>query len=249
MPRSITYSVVDSTQEVALRLAREGAPHGTSVSAETQLLGRGREGRAWASPKGGLYASVVLRPEASAFPLLSLSAGLELRELLAERAPKAKVMIKWPNDLLLVPRDAPGSARKVGGVLTDIITRPGITTVAVVGVGLNVDVAVSDLPPDLQRQVASLREFTPGPVSVRDLQEPVLHAVVRACQRVSTSEGRASLPQAVAKHLFGVGSPVALEGARGTFRGVGPGGEALVEPEGGGPPRALHAGELKIEVP
>lgn len=249
MPRSISYSVVGSTQEVAIRLAKEGAPHGTSVTAETQLLGHGRQGRPWVSPKGGLYSSVVVRPEPPAFPLLSLAVGLELRQLLTSFVPRAHVTIKWPNDLLLSPLEGGRTPRKAGGVLTDIITVPGIRTFAVVGVGLNITCNLTDFPPDLQEHVACLREYAEAPLSARELQDPVLEAVTRACTRVSSVEGRQSLPTALQPHLFGLGRPVSIDGSRGTFQGVGPEGEALVQLEGGGPPRAMHAGELSIEVP
>lgn len=248
MPRSITYSVVGSTQEVAVRLAKEGAPHGTAVTAESQLLGHGREGRPWVSPKGGLYTSVVLRPEAAAFPLLSLAAGYELRNVLAPKVPRAKVSVKWPNDLLLAPMEGGSPPRKFGGVLTDVISRPGVAAFAVVGVGINIDCAPGDFPPEMQGQFASLREYADGALTAKDLQEPVREAVLRACASVSTPEGRRGLPEALAPFLFGVGHPVTIEGSRGTFRGIGAEGQALVEVEGG-TTRSLNVGELSLEVP
>ena len=249
MPRTISYSVVSSTQEVAVRLAKEGAPHGTAVTAESQLLGHGREGRTWVSPKGGLYTSVVLRPEPTAFPLLSLAVGLELERTLSPLAPKARLVVKWPNDLLLAPAEGTSVTRKTGGVLTDIITRPGISAFAVVGVGLNVDCNRNDFPPELQAQVASLQEFSDRRLVPAELGESVVDAVVRACGLVSTPEGREGLPSALQPHLFGVGSEVTFEGSRGTFQGIGQEGEALVQLEDGGPPRSVRAGELLIEVP
>ncbi len=249
MPRSIAYSIVGSTQEVALHLAKEGAPHGTAVTAETQLLGRGREGRSWSSPKGGLYSSIVLRPKAEAYPLLSLSAGLELHHHLARLVPLGHLAIRWPNDLMLAPLDGQRPARKVGGVLTDIVSRPGSPTFAVLGVGLNVDISWADLPTELHGKVASLREFSDRPIQPSELFQPIQDAITRSCERVSSPEGRKSLPQELEPHLFGLGRSVAVEGTRGTFCGIGEEGEALVELGGGGPPKAFRAGELTLEAP
>lgn len=97
------FGFVTSTQDV-LR-AWQDAPIGAVVLAERQTRGRGRHGRAWESPPGNLYFSVLLGKDAD--PLLSLRAGLALLEA-------AKVGgLKWPNDLL-----AP-DGRKLGGILVE----------------------------------------------------------------------------------------------------------------------------------
>lgn len=250
MARCISYSVVGSTQEVALRLAREGAPHGTAVRAGSQMLGRGRQGASWASPKGGLYLSMVVRPSLEAFPLLSLAVGLELRNLLAPRAPKGLLMIKWPNDLLAVPATAGGGvARKIGGVLTDVVTRPGIDTYGVVGIGLNVEARRSDFPPELQGRIAFLADLWEGPVQEADLERPVRAGVLQACAQMGDAKGREALVASLTPHLYGIGKEVTVEGTKGTFVGVAPQGQALVEVPGERQPRRFEAGELQIEVP
>ena len=55
-------AVLGSTQDVARQLARAGAPEGTVVLAGRQTAGRGRLGRWFVSPRGGLYFTVILRP-------------------------------------------------------------------------------------------------------------------------------------------------------------------------------------------
>lgn len=247
MPRSISYSVVGSTQEVATRLAREGAPHGTTVVAESQLLGRGREGRTWVSPKGGLYASVVVRPDPSAFPFLSLAVGRQLQALLSRYATRGQVRVRWPNDLMALSPDPGVPARKLGGVLTEVVVRHGVDAFAVVGVGINVEGRRSDFPPELQDHVAFLSELSDQPLSLKDLAGPVREAVLGACERVATDPGRQALPGELQGCLFGIGRTVALEGAVGTFKGVGPRGEALVQVEGEPAPRSLVSGELTLE--
>lgn len=117
-----------STNDDARDLALAGAPHGSLVLAARQGAGRGRAGRTFASPPGGLYASVVLRPRApphhwSVIPLL-VGAGIAS----ALRARGFPVEMKWPNDLQLC-------GRKLGGVLVE--SRLGPNGFAVAGFGLN----------------------------------------------------------------------------------------------------------------
>jgi len=91
-----------STNDEAARLARAGASHGTVVVAEAQRAGRGREGRAWASPRGvGLYLSAVLRPPLPLVdvPPMTLAIGIACCDAARPYAPA--VVLKWPNDLLV----------------------------------------------------------------------------------------------------------------------------------------------------
>jgi BirA family transcriptional regulator, biotin operon repressor / biotin---[acetyl-CoA-carboxylase] ligase len=128
-----------STNAKARELALAGAPAGTLVTASVQTAGRGRQGRVWSSPAGqALLLSVVLRelPE-----LLPLRAGLAVADLAGERA-----RVKWPNDVLL-------DGRKVAGVLVE--GRPQEHW-AVLGIGVNVAVDPSELPPVVASRAATL---------------------------------------------------------------------------------------------
>ncbi|MBI3634831.1 MAG: biotin--[acetyl-CoA-carboxylase] ligase [Candidatus Rokubacteria bacterium] len=131
------FDEVASTNAALRRLAREGAPAGTVVLAESQTAGRGRHGRPWFSPAGvNFYASVLLRPTAAVHELgvfsfiTSLAVGDTLRHLGLDPA------IKWPNDVLL-------EGKKVSGSLAEsALSGDGVGHVILgVGVNLNVDVA------------------------------------------------------------------------------------------------------------
>jgi BirA family biotin operon repressor/biotin-[acetyl-CoA-carboxylase] ligase len=105
---------VDSTNDVARALASEGAPEGTLVVAEEQSAGRGRERRTWVSPKGNLYASLVLRPAADVRKAAQLGFAAALAAIEAAEAvlpPGASLALKWPNDVLL------GGAKTAGILL------------------------------------------------------------------------------------------------------------------------------------
>src|SRR5215211_7284667 len=95
------HEAVGSTQTRARELARAETPHGTLVVAEVQTGGRGRLGRSWGSPKGGLWMSLVLRPrlEASLASRITQTAAVGVAKALWEMGVEAG--IKWPNDLLV----------------------------------------------------------------------------------------------------------------------------------------------------
>jgi BirA family transcriptional regulator, biotin operon repressor / biotin---[acetyl-CoA-carboxylase] ligase len=157
------HEVLRSTQERARELAHAGAPHGTLVLARVQSGGRGRLGRRWGSPEGGLWMSLVLRPDfgAGLAPRVTQAAAVGVARALWELGVEAR--IKWPNDLLVDGRkicgilaessaeSAPVAAKRVGPGERE---RP--LDFVVLGVGLNANLDPEDLDvPD--REVATLR--------------------------------------------------------------------------------------------
>jgi len=130
---------IGSTNDMALRLAAEGAGEGRVVVAGAQRSGRGRHGRAWASPPGaGVYASVLLRPESRALPLLTLASGIAVAEGI-QAASGLDAAVKWPNDICVT---APaGGLRKLAGILTEAAVSRDEAPHAVVGFGINVGLA------------------------------------------------------------------------------------------------------------
>lgn len=142
-------SFVDSTNRLALDLARQGEPEGTAVLADAQGSGRGRLGRSWYSPPGrNVYLSVILRPkiEEARAPLLAMVAGVAAAEAIGELCP-GDVKLKWPNDVLI-------SGKKVCGILAQ--AAGGTSLAVVVGIGLNVNMDRGDLPGELKDSATSL---------------------------------------------------------------------------------------------
>jgi len=135
------YDAVDSTMDIAHRLAKAGSLEGTVVVAETQRAGRGRLGRRWVSPKGqGIYGSLILRPTLplSALSTLTLTMAIGIARAL-EQHTELPITIKWPNDLML--HDA-----KLGGILTELQAEPDRSQYVIVGFGLNVNGTPRALP-------------------------------------------------------------------------------------------------------
>lgn len=124
-----------STNDEAKRGAKEGAAHLTVWTAESQTAGRGRQGRAWSSPRGeNLLFSVLLRIACAPVrvPLVALVAGLAVRDAVARILPRPDdVKVKWPNDVLV-------SDKKVAGILVESSIQGTKVDHVIVGVGLNV---------------------------------------------------------------------------------------------------------------
>lgn len=140
----------DSTNDVARKLAEEGAAEGTVVIAESQSKGRGRLGRTWHSPPGaGLYFSIVLRPpvDPSELPKITLLAGIAIAEAIEETS-DLHPAIKWPNDVLL-------EGKKVAGVLAELYGELASPYV-ILGMGINVHTRRAEFPPELQEVATSL---------------------------------------------------------------------------------------------
>lgn len=140
-----------STNELAYRLAQEGAFHGEVVIAEAQTAGKGRRGRSWVSPPGAnLTFSVVLRPELPPHraPELTLVAAVALAEALQDSgAPEAA--IKWPNDVQV-------DGRKIAGILTELSAEADRVHFVIVGIGVNLNMTLDDFPDDVRPNATSL---------------------------------------------------------------------------------------------
>jgi BirA family biotin operon repressor/biotin-[acetyl-CoA-carboxylase] ligase len=165
-PPLLRLEQVGSTMDALHELAQGGAPAGTAVVAVEQTGGRGSRGRVWASPRGGLWLSVLFRPTAvPGLELLSLRVGLAVAQAL-ELLGAPTVGIKWPNDLML-------GDRKLGGILCEARWQGNAPGWVAVGLGLNV---VNETPPLLGAVATSLISVLPD-VTPDDLLVPVLAAL------------------------------------------------------------------------
>ncbi len=215
----VHYRLVDSTNARARSLAEREAPHGTTVTADEQSAGRGRQGRTWSAPAGqALLCSVVIRNPPRLTPL---AAGVAAAE---EAAPEAQV--KWPNDVLL-------GGRKVAGILVE--GRPQESW-SVVGFGLNVAVKVTDLPPELQDRAGSLGRQ-------RDELEPTLQ---RLLKRLETwlAAPQPELLRALRDRDALLGQRVHWTGGSGEAAGIDDRGRLVVLTEAGRV--SLEAGEIHL---
>ncbi|MBN2507842.1 MAG: biotin--[acetyl-CoA-carboxylase] ligase [Verrucomicrobia bacterium] len=149
------FEKTGSTNDVVDKLARDGVPEGVVVFAETQTRGRGRLGRSWCSPaRRGLWFSVLLRPNLrpESATQLTVAAATAVARALRGFA-RVDPQIKWPNDILI-------QGRKAAGILTDLSAELDHIKHVVLGIGINVNLGATDLPPELRRVATSLRLAT-----------------------------------------------------------------------------------------
>ena len=151
------FDSIDSTQNQALKMADEPANNGTVIIAAKQTGGKGRSGRKWISPKGGIWLSIILQPkfDISITTLFPIASALALSNAL-EKTLKISPELKWPNDLTI-------KGKKIAGMLVDVSLESNRIENMVLGVGINFDVDTKQIEKVLKDSsnfygVASLSE-------------------------------------------------------------------------------------------
>ncbi len=146
------FDTIDSTNRYAKQLVSEGCPAPTLVLAHSQSGGRGRLGRSFSSPKGGIYFSLVLSPPSSVLlaSLITCAAAVATARAIEEVC-GISCGIKWVNDLFL-------GGRKVSGILTEGVLNVESATLSsvVVGIGINFSTPQQAYPAVLRPIVTSL---------------------------------------------------------------------------------------------
>jgi BirA family biotin operon repressor/biotin-[acetyl-CoA-carboxylase] ligase len=143
---------VGSTNVKAKDLFIKGETEGFIVAAKRQTAGRGRKDRTWLSPDGGLYFSIIINPRLGSenAPLLGLLSACAVARSLTELGVE-NVGLKWPNDVLI-------GESKIAGILSEAIVLDGETTGIIIGIGVNQNCPVSDMPPGLEWPTTSVVE-------------------------------------------------------------------------------------------
>jgi len=145
----ISYKRCGSTNDTAYALAEKGLKEGSVIIAEEQERGKGRHGRRWISPsKGGIYMSVILRPEITPNEIsrITLLAAVAAAKAVRETT-GLLALIKWPNDILV-------NNKKVCGILTEMKAEQDGVDFIVIGIGINVNTPLDKLP----KAASSLKE-------------------------------------------------------------------------------------------
>ncbi len=150
--RLYIHERVASTNDLAKELARSEEEEGSVVIAEEQTHGRGRVGRVWLSPRGGLWFSLILRPNIAPeeAPKITLIFGAGVAKTL-RRLYHVDASIKWPNDVLI-------HDRKVCGILTEVEAELDMLNFLVVGVGINANNSTQSFPEEIRSGATSLVE-------------------------------------------------------------------------------------------
>ncbi|MBR0207337.1 MAG: biotin--[Oscillospiraceae bacterium] len=225
---------VDSTNLYLRRIA-DTAADGAAVIAKTQSAGRGRLGRGFLSPEGGLYLSVLLRPEAEPERLLTLTplaAAAVCRAV--ETVCGVRCGIKWPNDVLL-------GGKKICGILVESVLG-GVKPCVIVGIGINAN--TPSFPEELSQIASSIAAQTGREVGLHALAAALLREFDALYDRWLSDGGRSVLAEYRARCL-NVGREVLVGDRRGLALSVGDDYSLLVRfPDG--KEEALRFGEVSV---
>jgi BirA family transcriptional regulator, biotin operon repressor / biotin---[acetyl-CoA-carboxylase] ligase len=236
--RLVLRETVGSTNDEAKQLAREGATEGTVVWALAQTAGRGRRGRFWFSPRGNLYASLVLRPACppDRAAQLGFVAALAVSDALREQVPDlGPLACKWPNDVL-------ASGRKIAGVLLESEMSKGENLdFLIVGVGINL---VSS-PTDAAFPATSIAGEGHAPPTAKLALEAFVRHFAAWAQRWK-AEGFSSVRNAWRMRAIGFGEQIQVRLDTATLQGkfidIDQQGTLLLETEG--ELRRISAGDV-----
>ncbi len=179
------YKSVDSTNQVAKKLAVEGAPHGSIFLSEEQTSGRGRRGRNFFSPKGsGLYMSILIRPEGSAAQaVLTTSAAAVAVSRALSKLSGIDAKIKWVNDIFV-------NGKKVCGILTEAVSdfESGSIEALILGIGINVSTTEEAFPEDVRTVAGSIGNDMRNSISRNLLAASVLREVFAIAEKPRAEE-------------------------------------------------------------
>ncbi len=156
----IYYPRLPSTMDTARLEARQGIAEGSVIIAGEQTEGRGRMQRNWLSPSGNVALSIVLYPDIKSLPYLVMIASLAVAHSI-ETVTNLKTQIKWPNDILI-------DGKKVCGILIENEVKGDKVAYALIGVGINIDLKVSDIA-GISGTATSLKD---------ELERTVLRAII-----------------------------------------------------------------------
>jgi BirA family transcriptional regulator, biotin operon repressor / biotin---[acetyl-CoA-carboxylase] ligase len=224
------FERIDSTNSEARRLADSGELGPLWIWADEQTGGRGRLGHIWVSEPGNLYVTLLFQTAApvEALAQISFVAALAVHDLVSQLLPRARAILKWPNDVLL-------DGSKFCGLLAEVVgTAP--TRIAL-GCGIN----LAHAPKNTPYPVTALGlEFTP---------EVVLEKLSLTLWKWVTiwdgSGGFSLIRRAWLEHAAGVGKNVWVDDRSGRFDGIASDGALLVTFDDG-TQKAIHAGEVRF---
>ncbi len=146
------FNEVSSTNTVAKFLSMHDVENGTVIISEKQTDAKGRSGKYWESPLGGVWLSIILKPNVdhSKLPLITLATGVAVAKTL-EKIGVENPEIKWPNDIMI-------DGKKVCGILTEAVAKLNTIENVIVGVGIDANLEINEFPEELQAGTTTLKK-------------------------------------------------------------------------------------------
>lgn len=232
---------IDSTNNRATALAKEGAPSGTIVLACKQTAGRGRQGRVWTSPPdAGIYASFILHPtcEKEDIPIYTLALGVAASQAILTHT-GVEIGLKWVNDLVV-------GQRKLGGILAELVGTSKPTLI--LGIGINIDLAKKDIPDELVDRIEWLTNITGSRIDPNFLIAELALNLEELSNQISAGK-KSQILDAWRRHSVTLGKKVQVISESGNKEGtaldINENGALIVETLSGDR-LTLYAGEISI---
>ncbi|MBM7557164.1 biotin--[acetyl-CoA-carboxylase] ligase [Halanaerobacter jeridensis] len=207
----IQYDEVDSTNQLAKEQAENNAKEGTVVIAEKQVAAKGRVGRKFSSPKGGIWLSCILRPDLK--PVLATRAtylsSLALAKTIAELT-NLDPKIKWPNDVLL-------NGAKVSGILTEMGAELDQINYLIVGLGINANIDKKNLPVEVQDRATTLYHELGQKIDRIKFVQYLLKFIEESYRQINDFN---ALLEEWKKYAYTIGKKVVVSSARNKISGI-----------------------------
>ena len=232
----------DSTNTDCKKFAEQGAKHGLLCTADTQISGRGRRGRAWESPKGtSISMTLLLRPEIkpNQAPQLTLVMALAVARAI-RRISGETCSIKWPNDILM-------KDKKICGILTEMSAEMDYVHYVVIGCGINVNQDM--IPEELEKIATSIKIETGKSYQRSELIAEILSDFEQLYQQFLVHADLSLFIEEYNRYLVNQGRRVRVLDPKAEFEGdalgISPNGELLVRTETGETVE-VYAGEVSV---
>jgi BirA family biotin operon repressor/biotin-[acetyl-CoA-carboxylase] ligase len=235
---------MDRAREYAL----QGIPSGTVITAGKQSAGKGRNGRSWDSPQGGLFCTIIDRPDIALadYCLPVMAYQIAVARAVSSLCGKS-ARLRWPNDVYV-------GKRKIAGLITELEGYGDIMQWMTTGIGINVNNAVPSAP----KMATSCAEITGHPVSLRTVLVKIIDEAeqIRKHTKIDTAyaQGNRMLAAEWNSLAEGIGASAAVVNAkgrllaRGIFAGVDPAGRAIIKSENGKGSLYFNPGPVSIAL-
>ncbi|WP_434510834.1 biotin--[acetyl-CoA-carboxylase] ligase [Desulfitobacterium sp. AusDCA] len=233
------FEELTSTNNYAKELLHQGDADGTVILAKRQTAGRGRMQRAFASPAGGIWMTVVLKPRLSLTDAskLTLSTGVALAQA-CRRLYGLEVQIKWPNDLVY-------QGEKIAGILGEVVGEWNAVQTMILGVGINANLERKDLPSDFS--ATTLKELLGQPIDLNKLVIAFLEELETEVDSLEKGDSE-GLRSRWMSYAAGIGKKVQIERAgelyTGILKGISVNGELILEENN--QERLFTSGDVKL---
>ena len=233
------FSEIDSTNKAAMQ--KEDAAHLDTVVADSQTGGRGRLGRSFFSPDGGLYVTIVLEPckIVCGLSMCTAAAAVAVSEALEDEGVFG-LKIKWVNDILL-------DGRKVCGILTEAVSENGVTKKVIIGIGINVN--NKSFPKEIRDVATSLRMLLSKKSDRTEIINSVLDSIEKYYNVLINEGNLEKIIEEYKKLCVNIGKEVVTTGAPEVVEGVAiditEKGELVIQKKDGNTV-AVNSGEVSV---